>query len=232
MNYPGKELEIFDKAIFWRSYLFFIIKKFIGKKVLEVGAGIGSFTKIYKSKNLNITLSEIDNLNYEILKKKFDKESNVKVEKKLIDKIDDTFDTILYLSVLEHIEDDKEEIDQALSRLNNEGHLIICAPAHNYMYSKFDKEIGHFRRYEIDFFKKLNFKNASLKKIFFIDSFGYLLYFFNKLIFSKEVYPSKLKILIWDKIFIPLTYLFDFFTFYKIGKNIICIIQKKKLLNE
>ena len=95
------------------------------------------------------------------------------------------------------------------------------------MYSNFDKEIGHFKRYEDNFFKNLSLDNAKLKKIFFIDSFGYLLYFFNKLIFSKEVYPSKFKVLIWDKVFIPLTYVLDFLTFYKIGKNIICIFKKE-----
>ena len=45
MNYPGKELEMFDKAHFWRHYLYWVIKKFIGKKILEVVAGIGSFTR-------------------------------------------------------------------------------------------------------------------------------------------------------------------------------------------
>ena len=131
------------------------------------------------------------------------------------------------MSVLEHIEDDKKEINDAIDKLDLNGHLIILVPAHNYMYSNFDKEIGHFKRYEDNFFKNLSLDNAKLKKIFFIDSFGYLLYFFNKLIFSKEVYPSKFKVLIWDKVFIPLTYVLDFLTFYKIGKNIICILKKK-----
>ena len=71
MKYPGKELEIFDKASFWRNYLFLLTKKYFGKKILEVGAGIGSFTNIYKNKNLQIYLSEIDNNNFEILKKNF-----------------------------------------------------------------------------------------------------------------------------------------------------------------
>ena len=80
MNYPGKELEIFDKASFWRNYTYLLIKKFIGKKILEVGAGIGSFTKIYIKENINVTISEIDNFNYESLKKTFNPEKNVKVE--------------------------------------------------------------------------------------------------------------------------------------------------------
>ena len=226
MNYPGKELEIFDKAHFWRNYTYLLVKKFIGKKILEVGAGIGSFTKIYTKDNFDMTLSELDDYNYQTLKKKFDSHKNIKVENKLINQFNETFDTILYLSVLEHIEDDKKEILNALEKLVVGGHLIICVPAHNYMYSNFDKEIGHFRRYEMIFFDNLDLKNATVKKSFFIDSFGQLIYFLNKLIFSKEVYPTKLKIFIWDKIFIPITCIIDFFSFYKFGKNIVCIIKK------
>jgi len=162
MNYPGKELEMFDKAYFWRNYTYLLIKKFIGKKILEVGAGIGSFTKIYIKENVNTTLSEIDNFNYETLKKTFKSQKNVKVENKLIDQFNETFDTILYLSVLEHIENDKKEITDAIEKLEYKGHLIICVPAHNYMYSNFDKEIGHFRRYEMNFFDTLNLKNANM----------------------------------------------------------------------
>ena len=227
MNYPGKELEIFDKAHFWRNYTYLLIKKFIGKKILEVGAGIGSFTKIYIKEKSDITLSEIDSFNYETLKKNFNSQKNVKVENKLIQQFDETFDTIFYISVLEHIENDTKEITDAIEKLEDKGHLIICVPAHNYMYSNFDKEIGHFRRYEMNFFDTLNLKNVNIKKKFFIDSFGHLLYFLNKLLFSKETYPSKLKVFIWDKIFIPITYIIDFLSFYKFGKNIICIIQKE-----
>ncbi len=145
MKYPGKELEIFDKASFWRNYLFLLTKKYFGKKILEVGAGIGSFTNIYKNKNLQIYLSEIDNNNFEILKKKFLNLKEIRVEKKFIHHIEEKFDTILYLSVLEHIENDKKEINDAINKLDLNGHLIICVPAHNYMYSNFDKEIGHFK---------------------------------------------------------------------------------------
>ena len=226
MNYPGKELELFDKASFWRNYLYLYVKKFIGKKILEVGAGIGSFTEIYKKNNAEITLSEIDKSNYDLLKKKFNSNNNKKVENKLVEEFNNSFDTIIYMSVLEHIEDDYKEIEKALSKLDTNGHLIICVPAHNYMYSNFDKEIGHFRRYEIDFFNNLKLKNAKSIKCYFLDSMGHLIYFINKLIFSKEVYPSKIKIFIWDKIFIPLTFFLDFLTFYKFGKNIICIIKK------
>ena len=70
MDYPGKELENFDRATLWRKYIYVEIKKFITGKVLEVGAGIGSFTKNYMHAADQLTLSEIDTSNYQILKKK------------------------------------------------------------------------------------------------------------------------------------------------------------------
>jgi hypothetical protein len=46
------------------------------------------------------------------------------------------------------------------------------------------------------------------------------------LFFKNEDCPSKFKVMIWDKLFIPISIIADLFTFYKLGKNIICVIKK------
>ena len=69
MKYPGAELDSFDKATIWRKYIFLLIKKFIKGNVLEVGAGIGSFTNNYRFQIRSLT--EIDEDNFKILKKNF-----------------------------------------------------------------------------------------------------------------------------------------------------------------
>ena len=132
----------------------------------------------------------------------------------------------MYLNVLEHIEDDTKEINEAFQKLNPGGFLIILVPAHNNLYSEFDKAIGHFRRYEIKYFKNLKENISKLIKLNFLDAAGYFLYYINKIFFKKEVYPSKLKIYIWDKFFTPITFILDKILFYKFGKNILYIIQK------
>ena len=45
MQYPGDELEIFDKATIWRRYIHLKTKKYFKNKFLEIGACIGSFTE-------------------------------------------------------------------------------------------------------------------------------------------------------------------------------------------
>ena len=79
MYYPGLELENFDKAVIWRKYIYLLIKKYINNNVLEVGAGIGSFTKNYEKKTRNLTLSETDDSNFNLLSSKFKDKNNIKV---------------------------------------------------------------------------------------------------------------------------------------------------------
>ena len=226
MDYPGKELEIFDKAILWRKYIYFLVKKYIKNGLLEVGAGIGSFTKNYKNDLKNITLTELDKQNIKKLKKRF-KGSKIKIEAKLTSKLNGKFNSILYMNVLEHIKNDKKEIIISLNKVNKKGYFIILMPAHNELYTTFDKEIGHFRRYKANFFKKLKLKNSKIVKLQYLDCLGYFLYYLNKIFYKNELYPSEIKIFIWDKFFTPLTFFLDRFLNYRFGKNVLCIIEKK-----
>jgi len=226
MEYPGKELEIFDKATIWRNYIYSITKKYIKNHTLEVGAGFGSFTESYYKNLQNLVLTDLDEHNIKILKKKFFNEKNIIIDNKPVNQLAGKFNTIMYLNVLEHIKNDVDEINFALEKINTGGNLIILVPAHQNLYSKFDKAIGHCKRYDINFFKLNKFKNLKIKKLIFLDMLGYFLYFFNKFFFKEEIYPSKFKILIWDKIFTPITIFLDYFTRYKFGKNILCIYEK------
>ena len=225
-KYPEIALERFDGANLWIKYIIFKIRKFLKDDILEVGAGCGSFSKNYMKNFNSITLTDMDNSSFNLLKKKFINEKNINVINSPTKDIDKKFNTILYFNVLEHIKEDKLEIKTALEKLNSGGYLIILVPAHQKIYSKLDKAVGHYRRYNIDFFKKNRFENSKIIKLHFLDFFGYFLYYLNKIFFKEETYPSNLKVFIWDKIFTPITTIVDFLTGYKFGKNILCIYRK------
>jgi len=225
-EYPEIALERFDKANFWILYFVFKIRKFLKDDILEVGAGCGSFTKGYMKNFQSITLTDTDNGSYNLLKKNFINEKKITVLNSLTKDINKKFNTILYFNVLEHVKEDKLEIKNALDKLNSGGHLIILVPAHQKIYSKLDKAVGHYKRYDISFFKENKFENSEIVKLHFLDFFGYSLYHLNKIFFREETYPTTIKIFIWDKIFTPLTTIVDFLTGYKFGKNILCIYTK------
>ena len=225
-NYTETATERFDKANFHIKYCLSAIKKFIKGDILEVGAGCGSFTRnYYNSSYKSITLTDKDKKNVLSLKENFQNEKKVKISNLSVGELESMFDTILYLHVLEHIKDDVQEIKKATQKLNSGGHLIIMAPAHQKIYGNLDKAVGHFRRYEKDFFKD-DFKDLRLINFKYLDSIGYVLYFLNKIFFKKETFPSNFKIFLWDKIFTPITIIIDFFTNYNFGKCIIAIYKK------
>ena len=220
-QYPETATERFDDANFHIKYCLSIFRKYLIGNILEVGAGCGSFTRNYYKKNMDeIVLTEKDDKQIIDL--------NISISSLDIEKLTKSFDTILYLHVLEHIKDDIKEIENATKKLNKDGHLIIMVPAHQKIYGNLDKAVGHYRRYEKKFFKN-NFNNLKLIDLKHLDSMGYLLYYLNKIFFKKETFPSKLKIFIWDKFFTPISIILDFFTNYQLGKCIIAVYKKNDL---
>ena len=222
MNY----LDIFDSANVWIKYVHFLNRKYYKNNFLEIGAGIGSFTDKYKRNIKNIFLTEIDKNNLNILKKKYQNDTNVTILESEVTKISQKFNTICHFNVLEHVKEDNEEIIHCLNKINKDGYLIILAPAHNELYGNLDREVGHYRRYKKSFFKDLNLSDGKIVELKYMDCMGYILYYMNKLIYKNETYPSSLKIFIWDKIFTPITILLDFLTAYRFGKNVLCVIKK------
>jgi 2-polyprenyl-3-methyl-5-hydroxy-6-metoxy-1,4-benzoquinol methylase len=63
------------------------------------------------------------------------------------------FDLILLFDVLEHISDEDDFLQALEFHLALSGCLIVNVPAHNWLYSQYDKVAGHFRRYT---FRQLN----------------------------------------------------------------------------
>ena len=226
-KYPEAATERFDNANFHIKYCLSIIKKYIAGDVLEVGAGCGSFTRNYYNKKIkNVVLTETDEKNIYTLKNKFRNFKNFEVLNLSVDMIDKKFNSILYFHVLEHIKDDLEEIEKAKSKLNSGGHLVFIVPASKRIYGNLDKAVGHFRRYEKEFFKK-DLLDLELLNLKHLDSIGYVLYYLNKIFFSKETFPSNFKIFLWDKFFTPLTVIVDFIINYSFGKCIIAVYKKK-----
>jgi ubiquinone/menaquinone biosynthesis C-methylase UbiE len=119
-----------------------------GLKVLDIGCGTGetlSFLKEYLPKP---ELYGIDSSPVAIkYAKKRGHKNILKVDAKKLPFSDNSFDCILLLDVIEHIEDDASILKEAKRVLKKKGKIIITAPALQFIWSEHDSAQGHFRRY-------------------------------------------------------------------------------------
>jgi phospholipid N-methyltransferase len=230
-KYSGEELNVFEGALNWKSYWVKKIRPHIGKRILEVGAGIGATTVALRNVPYESWVCiEPDTLLCKVITQKRDAgliASNVEVKNcTSADLVGEKFDTILYIDVLEHIEKDCKEIQAAASLLNDDGKIIVLSPAHNYLYSAFDNKIGHYRRYNKKKLINLTPDGLGIIQIQYMDSIGFFASLANRLIL-KQSDPSPAQIKFWDRVMVPFSRIFDPLFFNMAGKSIIVIYQKK-----
>jgi SAM-dependent methyltransferase len=230
-KYAGEELPIFSIAMKWKEYFKLMINPYLGPRVLEVGAGIGATTKILCSGNERnwICLEPDPSLrsNTELMISLGILPECCQSRTGVIQDLDsnERYDTILYIDVLEHIEDDRNELDTAARHLGPEGMLIVLAPAHDFLFSRFDYVIGHRRRYTKKTLSILTPAGCTLHRLMYLDVLGVLPSLVNKF-FLRQPQPTERQILFWDRLMIPLSRLLDKVLNYKIGRSIIAVWKR------
>lgn len=233
-QYSGAELELFEKALNWKAYITSQFKDHVSGKVLEVGTGIGAFIPWVINPSVEKwTCMEPDAGFGKILKNKYADEitkGKIEIKTGYMKDVPETekFDTILYLDVLEHIQDDRLELALAYNKLNPGGKIVVLAPALQFLYNEFDKAIGHYRRYSYGTLKELTPADSKLLHIKYFDSAGFVLSLGNKW-FLKQSQPNLKQIMFWDKAVVPISKVVDRMTINAFGKNIIAIWEKPKV---
>jgi SAM-dependent methyltransferase len=135
------------------------------------------------------------------------------------------FDTILYIDVLEHIEDDAAELKRAAAHLQRGGRLVVLSPAHQWLFSKFDASIGHHRRYTRGTLLAIAPPDLRLERAIYLDAFGLFLSLANRL-FLRQNLPTVDQIRFWDRFVVPVSRLMDPVLFHRAGKSVLMIWQR------
>ena len=229
IDYAGKELSMFESASNWKKYVARNIKDLVRGDVLDVGAGIGSNLSYLDNASVTSwTLLEPDIKNFSELSKIVieAKKSLFRINGTLSD-VDSSrqYDTIIYYDVLEHISNDKGELNLANKLLKRGGRLIIIVPASMLLYGDFDKSIGHYRRYNKSTLEEVLPNGLIQERRRYLDCVGFALSLMSKFTTNpSEV--SNIKFLIWDRIAVRLSGWLDRFTFFSIGKTLVVVARK------
>lgn len=233
-KYAGTELDLFAAMHNWKSYWSGRIRPFIGGDVLEVGAGIGANTPYLDRTGSGrwVCLEPDPELAAQLGRNVGRAAGRSRHETacgttKSLDPGSE-FDTILYIDVLEHIENDREELETAASMLRSGGRLLVLSPAHQCLFTPFDKAIGHFRRYNRRMLRDISPAGLRLEQTWYLDSVGILLSAANLLILRQSM-PTRGQLAFWDRCVIPLSRLLDRCFFGGVGKSIVAIWQREEV---
>ena len=223
-SYVGDELELFLHAENWKRYVAARVRPFVQGNVLEVGAGLGANTPFLFREDLPSFRSlEPDPQLCERYRQR-QSDGQIASRCELVTGTLETlpsearFDTLIYLDVLEHIEDDAREFRAATDRLSPGGHLIILCPAHNWLFSPFDRSIGHFRRYNKAMYRELGKQRPV--RLEYLDSVGLFASLANRVLL-RQSYPGEKQIRMWDRLFVRASRICDPMTFRCFGKSLL-----------
>jgi SAM-dependent methyltransferase len=232
-QYVGSELGLFAKAENWKAHFRAQITPFLGDTVLEVGAGFGGTTRVLaQAAHKSWTCLEPDSALVQTLEASQAKGELPSFCQAVCGTLADVplterFDSILYIDVLEHIEDDAREVADASSRLIDGGHLIVLCPAHPKLFTPFDAAIGHFRRYNKQMMRRFNSLELRPKRLRYLDSAGLLASLGNAL-FLRQSMPTERQIRFWDRWLVPISRCSDPLTGYLFGKSILGIWSRSR----
>lgn len=118
---------------------------------LEIGAGQGAMGARLARLTPSFLAVEPDVTSYGVAKERIEARGGT-VRNCLSDDLEDgtTFDMVCAFEVLEHLEDDEAALASWAEKVRPGGHLMLSVPAWQHMFGKWDKAVGHYRRYSPD----------------------------------------------------------------------------------
>lgn len=150
-------LEVIAGAGHFNHWLYSRFSHLLKGNILEIGSGIGNLSQIVLDEGHRLTLSDYNPAYCEALKQKFANHPQADdiLQIDLADPdfentyaaLHEKFDSIFLLNVIEHIKDDRKAVKHCRYLLKPGGHLVLLAPAYQWLYCGLDKALGHYRRY-------------------------------------------------------------------------------------
>jgi glycosyltransferase involved in cell wall biosynthesis len=194
---PGyKTLLRLSRAERYNQWMLQQLAPWLGLRVLEIGSGIGSFTRYLVGRDL-VVATELNPRYLRILGNTFDRQTRVEVMPLDLTDFDPGplaargLDTILCFNVLEHVDDDRGALRRLHASLAPRGCLLLLVPAHEWLYGAIDRAIDHHRRYErADLVAKLEDAGFHVEHTQFFNRLGALGWYLNSVILRRTRVPG------------------------------------------
>ncbi|MBI4971176.1 MAG: class I SAM-dependent methyltransferase [Candidatus Omnitrophica bacterium] len=196
MDIIGQEtLERLSQIDAYGQWQYRAIRPFLGRRVMEIGSGIGNISAFLLAGRERVVLTDISNNYLSTLKQRFAAKSEVRIGAFDLDTgqpsyRDENINSIVCMNVLEHIQDDARALEYLKDTLVPGGRLALLVPAHPTLFGTLDEALGHFRRYsKQELSEKITAAGFTLEKIFFFNRAGIFGWWLNGRVLQKKILP-------------------------------------------
>jgi SAM-dependent methyltransferase len=143
-------LEDLSDAVNYQRWLSDLCRPYLGTDVIELGSGLGYYADAWLTTAERLTVTEADESRLKVLNERFVDDPRVHVRSLFLPTTERAQHSgAVALNVLEHIDDDAAALRSVAGLLRPGGAIALIVPAFPSAMSKFDRNIGHFRRYTV-----------------------------------------------------------------------------------
>jgi SAM-dependent methyltransferase len=137
------------RAVNYHRWLTDLARPHLGDHPLELGSGLGDYAERWLAGGVPaITVTEIDPSRLAVLHERFDGRPEVTVRSiDILRPAPAQHSSLVAFNVLEHIEEDVAALRAAHTVVRPGGSVVMFVPAFRFAMSRFDRQIGHVRRY-------------------------------------------------------------------------------------
>lgn len=199
-------LERMDSAQNYNAWLGRRFREHLGRRVLEVGAGIGTITREIEAGRELVIALEVEDLYIDKLKAAFAGKPHVRPylsDVALADwksLRDENVDSILLSNVLEHIPDDAGAVRRFREILPAGGRLVLFVPALQQLFGSMDEAVGHYRRYSPATLRSVVENNGfRIRTLEWMNVVGIPGWFLNGRVFKRRAVPE-FQLKVYDRI--------------------------------
>jgi SAM-dependent methyltransferase len=130
-----------------------LLRPYLGDNVLELGAGIGTLSGRLMGRRMRYVACESDSLYLHALRNRFLRTPSVEIRELNpasgadYESLEDSFDTVLCVNVLEYLEEPDVTLAAARRCLKPGGRLLLLAPQGRSLFGSLDRTLGHKQRF-------------------------------------------------------------------------------------
>ena len=223
--YTGVEnLEVMREAENYNRYLLELVTQHAAgaKRVLDFGAGSGTFAVPCAALGLDVTAVEPDEGLRELLGRE-----RIRAVAAVEALPDEAFEYAYTLNVLEHIPDDVAALRALRAKLAAGGRLFVYVPAFPVLFTSMDAKVRHVRRYtRATMQAALQAADFTIEKIGYVDSLGFAATLLFKALDNGRGDINRRMLRLYDRVVFPASLVLDPLARRWFGKNLLAVARK------